>query len=73
MTDKIIFKFSVYDDKSGGRVYWDADMKVESAEDGMKIMRMLQAAQTDMMDIILKTVGINIDNEQLHRRTKTGT
>jgi len=50
MTDDVIFKFSVYDNESSGKVYWDADMKIKSAADGLKILRMLQAAQTDIME-----------------------
>jgi hypothetical protein len=68
MTDKTIFKFSVYDDKTTQKVYWDADIKIERGEDWLKVMRMLFACQQEVMDIIIKNMGIHIDNEYLHRR-----
>jgi len=70
MTDEKIFTFTVYDDKSTNTVYWDADIKIKKGEDWLKVLRMLKACDQEVMDIVLKTMGINIANEHLHRRHK---
>ncbi len=71
MTDEKIFTFTVYDDATTHTVYWDADIKIKKGEEWLKVLRVLQAAQTEMLDIILHNMGINLDKENLHRRKGT--
>lgn len=70
MSDKTIFTFTVYDDDSDGRVYWDAEGDFPDAEQTLKVIRMLQACQSDLTDTLIKSLGINISNEILHRKRK---
>lgn len=71
MADEVIFTFKVYDDKSDGRVYWDAEGKLPDGEQTLKVIRMLEACQSDLTDTLIKSLGININNEILHKRGKT--
>lgn len=68
MTEDKIFTFTVYADDKTDTVYWDADIRIRKGEEWLKVLRMLKAADTEIMDIIIKNMGIHLDVKNLHRR-----
>ena len=69
MADKKICTFTVYKDETTHTVYWDADLQPETGEDWLKILRMLHVAEGEVLGIILKNMGIKLDEENIRRRS----